>query len=600
MSEAELEADATQAAALYKRPIESRRSGALFNAFSYPTKIDPEAIALFIAAHTKPGDRVLDVFAGSGTTGLAARLCERPTEAMLSQAHELDLAVKWGPRSVVLYEIGAIGSLLSDVMCNPPNPGQFVSAAVAVVRSAREKFGWMYESEDPEGNPGSIRHTIWSDILVCPSCHQQATFWDTAVTHDPLEIAKLARCPSCCTQMWLSETERLTGLHADPLTGVENSQRVRKLAAIYGRTGKVTWRRPPLASDRECLERIEAEPLPTTVPNHALNWGDLYRAGYHYGISHLHHLYTRRNLLAMGSLWQEVCNQPSELHPALKLLILSYNATHSTLMTRVVVKKGMKDFVLTGAQSGVMYVSSLPVEKNVFLGVERKIKTFADAFQVGDGATGDVSVVNASSTRLNLPDSSVDYVFTDPPFGDFIPYSEINQVNEAWLGSLTDSTEEAIISRSQCKNVQDYEALMNRVFSEVGRVLKPCGTATVIFHSSKPEVWAALGTAFGSANLNIRRSSILNKTQASFKQVVSEGSTRGDAVFLLARDETTKGPSARRASTMESFRQRQNRGESPQHLYSRYVAECTELAQPVELTTRQFYNKLLREPEAAR
>ena len=331
------------------------------------------------------------------------------------------------------------------------------------------------------------------------------------------------------------------------------------------------------------------------MPNHSLKWGDLYRAGYHHGISQLHHLYTRRNLLAVGSLWQEIGNQPRELHPALKLLILSYNATHSTLMTRVVVKKGMKDFVLTGAQSGVMYVSSLPVEKNVFAGAARKIKTFADAFQVGHGAAGDVSVVNASSTSLNLPDSSVDYVFTDPPFGDFIPYSEINQVNEAWLGSLTDSAEEAIISRSQCKGVQDYETLMSRVFSEVGRVLKPTGTATVVFHSSKPEVWAALGTAFGSANLKVQRSSILNKTQVSFKQVVSEGSTRGDAVFLLARDQGKNGSDTRRASTMESFRQRQGRGESPQHLYARYVAECTELERPVELSTRQFYGELQRD-----
>ncbi len=600
MSESELGEEATRAAALYKRPMRSRRSGALFNAFSYPTKIDPEAIALFIAAHTKPGDRVLDVFAGSGTTGLAARLCERPTKAMLSQAYELDLPVQWGPRSVVLYEISAIGSLLSDVMCNPPDPDQFVSAAVEVVRSAKERVGWMYETEDPGGDLGSVRHTIWSDILVCSSCHQQSTFWDTAVTLDPLEIAKLARCPNCCTQMWLTEAERLTELHADPLTGVENSQRVREPAAIYGRTGKVTWRRPPLASDRERLERVMAEQLPAVVPNYSLRWGDLYRAGYHHGISHLHHLYTRRNLLAVGSLWQEICNQPPELHPALKLLILSYNATHSTLMTRVVVKKGMKDFVLTGAQSGVMYVSSLPVEKNVFAGVERKITTFANAFQVGKGTSGDVSVVNASSTCLNLPDSSVDYVFTDPPFGDFIPYSEINQVNEAWLGSLTDSAEEAIISRAQRKDVEDYETLISRVFSEVGRVLKPSGSATVVFHSSKPEVWAALGTAFGSANLNVQRSSILNKTQASFKQVVSEGSTRGDAVFLLARDKTINGSGARCASTMESFRRRQVRGESPQHLYSRYVAECTELNLPVEFTTLQFYDELHRDPEAVR
>lgn len=47
--------------ALYRTPARSTRGGPLFNAFPYPTKISPEAIALFIAAHTAPGATVLDV-----------------------------------------------------------------------------------------------------------------------------------------------------------------------------------------------------------------------------------------------------------------------------------------------------------------------------------------------------------------------------------------------------------------------------------------------------------------------------------------------------------------------------------------------------------
>src|SRR3546814_18263236 len=63
--------------ALYRQPLAAKRTGALYGAFPYPTKISPEAIALYIAAHTKPGDTVFDGFGGSGTTGLAALLCDR-------------------------------------------------------------------------------------------------------------------------------------------------------------------------------------------------------------------------------------------------------------------------------------------------------------------------------------------------------------------------------------------------------------------------------------------------------------------------------------------------------------------------------------------
>ena len=73
-------------ARLYEEAIPATRTGPLYNAFSYPTKISPEAIALFIATHTDPGDTVLDVFSGSGTTGLAAKLCDAPTPAMIALA----------------------------------------------------------------------------------------------------------------------------------------------------------------------------------------------------------------------------------------------------------------------------------------------------------------------------------------------------------------------------------------------------------------------------------------------------------------------------------------------------------------------------------
>jgi DNA modification methylase len=92
-------AGADSLGALYERPLPASRTGALYTAFPYPTKISPEAIALFIAAHTRPGDTVFDGFAGSGTTGLAALLCENPSPAMRGEARRLGLNVTWGARN---------------------------------------------------------------------------------------------------------------------------------------------------------------------------------------------------------------------------------------------------------------------------------------------------------------------------------------------------------------------------------------------------------------------------------------------------------------------------------------------------------------------
>lgn len=582
---------------LYSRPVPSKRTGAIYNAFSYPTKIDAEAIALFIAVHTKPGDTVLDVFGGSGSAGIAARLCDQPTHRMRQMAADAAVEVDWGPRKAVISELSPLGALLADVMCNPPDPETFRKAAAELLDAAADSAGWMYDALDPDGQIGSIRYVIWSEVLTTPCCNAELTLWEGTVTLNPLIMGKTLPCPACGQHQAVSVCGRVTVEKTDELTGEPTTQRKRLPARVCGQTGKKTWSRQPTADDLERLASVEAEPLTVQVPTEKIAWGDLYRSGYHTGIERFHHLYTPRNLRVLGELWSGISKQPAALQAALRLLVLSYNATHSSLLTRVVVKTGQKDFVVTGAQSGVLYISGLPVEKNVLSGVRRKIDTFAQAFALTINSTSSVRVINGSSTKLDLEDDTIDYVFTDPPFGDFIPYAEVNQVNEVWLGKLTDRASEAIISPAQGKTVDDYARLMSGVFAEVARVVKPSGAVTVVFHASKPAVWQALGDAFRDHGLTVERTSVLDKTQVSFKQVVHEGGTRGDAVFLLrpAREDADNQPAAvpvNMTVIVESLRAEANGNAdelTPRRLYSRYVGKCVENGLPVEHTAPEFY-----------
>jgi adenine-specific DNA methylase len=91
------------------------------------------------------------------------------------------------------------------------------------------------------------------------------------------------------------------------------------------------------------------------------------------------------------------------------------------------------------------------------------------------------------------------------------------------------------MSNAQEKGVSEYAALMGKVFVEMSRVLKPEGLATVVFHSASSSVWRALSAAYGSAGFRVRATSVLDKLQASFKQVVSTVSVKGDPVILLGK-----------------------------------------------------------------
>ena len=61
--------------------VSEGKGNALYKAHSYPTKVPHPAIMRFILHYTKPGDVVLDGFAGTGMTGVAAQACGNPDPA---------------------------------------------------------------------------------------------------------------------------------------------------------------------------------------------------------------------------------------------------------------------------------------------------------------------------------------------------------------------------------------------------------------------------------------------------------------------------------------------------------------------------------------
>lgn len=575
---------------LYKNPLPSTRTGPLYNAFSYPTKISPEVIAVFIATHTKPGATVLDAFAGSGTTGLATLLCDRPTAEMRRMADALGIKPKWGPRTAHLFEIGTLGSFVSETLCHPPEPEAFTAAVSELCRRAEKKLGWLYEANDLSGAPGTLRHMIWSEVLICPHCGNEVSLWDASVKTKPLSMSDVFRCTSCRKQSAVGACERALDSSLDAF-GRKQLTKKRVIARVHGRSGSVKWQRSPIPEDYEVIARIAKTRPPKSAPYADLVWGELHRSGYHVGIEKLHHFYTKRNFIAMATLFEIAAEFPKEVCEALRLLILSYNSSHSTLMTRVVLKKGQSDFVLTGSQSGVLYISGLPVEKNILEGVRRKSKAFIDSFHMLHGSKSTVVVHNRTSESMPLKPNSVDYVFTDPPFGAYIPYAELNQINEHWLGRTTDRAHEVIVSPSQSKGVSEYGAMMASVFKDIARVLKPEGLATVVFHSAHAEVWRALAQAYATAGFTVEATSILDKIQASFKQVVSTVSVKGDPLLLLSKRPSDRAVDKKNSKiATEVLREADNGSLSdPQLLYSQFVGRCLQLGRDVELDAKAFY-----------
>jgi hypothetical protein len=146
-------------------------------------------------------------------------------------------------------------------------------------------------------------------------------------------------------------------------------------------------------------------------------------------------------------------------------------------------------------------------------------------------------ILTGSATQLDrVPDASVDYIFTDPPFGSNIFYSDCNLIWEAWLGSVTDDRLEAVVNRSRKhakggKTVAEYADLMGRALAEMHRVLKPSGWVTLVFHNTDPEIWVALQESAAKAGFRIDGAAGLDRQQHSHKGYKGKNETENVAHF---------------------------------------------------------------------
>jgi hypothetical protein len=139
-----------------------------------------------------------------------------------------------------------------------------------------------------------------------------------------------------------------------------------------------------------------------------------------------------------------------------------------------------------------------------------------------------VSVGTAASLPIGA--ATIDYIFTDPPFGENIYYADLNFLVEAWHKVTTAPASEAIVDSFKDKDLPWYQGVMEACFAEYFRVLKPGRWMTVVFSNSKAAVWNSIQVALQQAGFVVAEVTALDKTQGSYRQVTSANAVKQDLV----------------------------------------------------------------------
>lgn len=469
-------------------PTIGSRSTPVFNAHSYHTKVPPEAIEPYIAHHTQRGAVVLDPFSGSGMTGVAARRLGRNS---------------------ILNDLSPAAAHIGWNITHPCDPSALGSAARDALSRVGPLLKEIYSATCQRCSmPATAAFTIWSDRIPCEGCGSLVSIWENATDKATGAVGQRVPCPRCH-----HETARRGATRADTrpawvVVDCPTCGRTEHPADKDDLAGDAKWAGSPL---NHWFPDVALDPDQEMYIRSALALR---------GVRSISDFYTARNRHALAALWSSIQHEPDVRLRQVLALAFTNTAWHGTVMRRFNARGGQRPL------TGTLYIPHLSSEVNVGRVFAHKIKQLQTFFRaeaaLADSEVSTNVMVGSATNLVGIPDRSVDYVFTDPPFGSNIFYSDCNLIWEAWLGTTTDATEEAVVNRSRKvhrggKTVADYEALMRASFVEIARVLRRDAWVTVVFHSTDAEVWQAIEDSAAGAGLSIKGATYMDKTQLSHK-----------------------------------------------------------------------------------
>lgn len=280
-----------------------------------------------------------------------------------------------------------------------------------------------------------------------------------------------------------------------------------------------------------------------------------------YGNKKIYHLFTPRNLYALSILMNAIEKEAnSEIRDILKFCFTSSVGQASKMV--FVVKnrgkyKGQPNETRKEVGSWVIgyWTPKENFEINVWNCFNNKFQKILKAKKqqeisdyqikevsnisslVNDGNNLYLKNLPAQKALKEIPDNSIDYIITDPPHGNRIPYLELSMLWNSWLKMDVDYESEIVISESKEreKNLANYNSLLNQVFQEIYRVLKYEKYFSLMFNSLDDNTWINVISKLHSLNFQIHKVETLDYSANSVVQDTRSNGLKTDFILTFLK-----------------------------------------------------------------
>lgn len=541
---AQYQKNATAIKEPYAADVSEGKNDPIYNAHSYHTKVPHKAIMRYLLHYTNPGDIVFDGFCGTGMMGVAAQLCEdiASVEALgyrvlpdgkIAEQRNDGTKNAWvpfskiGERKAILSDLSTVATFIASNFTTPLDADSFAHDLDRVLRTAESDIGWMYETlHTDKKTKGTINYTIWSDVFSCPQCAGEVVFWDAAIDQTAGKLRDEFDCPHCGTYLSKKGLDRASFTGIDASTAKPHIQAKQIPVLVNYSIGNKRFEKRVDNYDLEIIDRIDRIEIENWFPDDRMIEGSESRRNDPFGLTNVHHFYTRRNLLALSKIWT-LCGTFKDANHAKFAFTSAHQYVNRLCRLHIGNHFNKKGGTVDKPLEGTLYLPSISLEVNP---IDRfKLRSRLDRALAPIRNRSLVST--QSSTAIFAPSNSVDYIFIDPPFGANLNYSELSFLWESWLGVKTRNDFEAIENRAQGKSIDDYRHLMARCFKELFRILKPGRWMTVEFSNTQAAVWNTIQIGLQEAGFVVANVSAIDKQKGSFKAVTTPTAVKQDLVI---------------------------------------------------------------------
>ena len=470
-----------------KGPFKGKTHPPRYSFHKYWARKPANVISQHIEHYTKPGEIVLDPFCGSGVSVIESLIAGRRA-----------IGVDVNPMAVHLVK--------TTIQSAPKE--ELKQVFEELERAVGKRIKKEMTTDCPLCHDKvEIKYRVWSSVATCPQC-----------SHEQILAKPGERSPRTVRCLHCKHTLPATTVKHDSLNSYAvDCRHCRPKGRLFEAEGK-TGLGPSNSASFITNKRILAH------------------SGLRYG-----HLYVSENWRHLKSLERAIKKLP-ECYRSVFLLALTATAAQASRL--IPFRKNLS----TGGPAWTVpgfWIPRVHLQMNVWRSFksrcQRLFRGLEDGRKAGLGdktKDGDATVFLGDAKDTKLPSESVDYIITDPPYGDSVPYLEFSQLWFPLLGQEPDFSKEIIISDSlqRKKRLDDFSLGLKQAFSEMYRLLKKGRYLTCFFQNRSLDVWQALGKAAQNAGFHLEHVEIVEPAVVSAKsQLARSGSLTGDVVLQFIK-----------------------------------------------------------------